>query len=163
MLRSDENDGLVSQIVDALRKSGETLSTAESITGGSISSTLVGVPGASDVFKGGITAYSDEVKVAQLNVDPKLIEKYSAISEQVADAMAQGAVETFNTTWAIATTGVAGPGPVGVHEAGTVWLSIRGPVNQTTVLALSGEREMVRNAATSSAIAAFARILNSRV
>ena len=80
-----------------------------------------------------------------------------------ADAMAQGAVETFNTTWAIATTGVAGPGPVGVHEAGTVWLSIRGPVNQTTVLALSGEREMVRNAATSSAIAAFARILNSRV
>ncbi|CAB4571382.1 MAG: nicotinamide-nucleotide amidohydrolase family protein [Actinobacteria bacterium] len=163
MLRSDENDGLVSQIVDALRKSGETLSTAESITGGSISSTLVGVPGASDVFKGGITAYSDEVKVAQLNVDPKLIEKYSAISEQVADAMAQGAVETFNTTWAIATTGVAGPGPVGVHEAGTVWLSIRGPINQTTVLALSGEREMVRNAATSSAIAAFARILNSRV
>ena len=163
MLRSDENDGLVSQIIDALRKSGETLSTAESITGGSISSTLVGVPGASDVFKGGITAYSDEVKVAQLNVDPKLIEKYSAISEQVADAMAQGAVETFNTTWAIATTGVAGPGPVGVHEAGTVWLSIRGPVNQTTVLALSGEREMVRNAATSSAIAAFARILNSRV
>jgi nicotinamide-nucleotide amidase len=163
VLRSDENDGLVSQIVDALRKSGETLSTAESITGGSISSTLVGVPGASDVFKGGITAYSDEVKVAQLNVDPKLIEKYSAISEQVADAMAQGAVETFNTTWAIATTGVAGPGPVGVHEAGTVWLSIRGPINQTTVLALSGEREMVRNAATSSAIAAFARILNSRV
>ena len=163
MLRSDENDGLASQIIDALRKSGETLSTAESITGGSISSTLVGVPGASDVFKGGITAYSDEVKVAQLNVDPKLIEKYSAISEQVADAMAQGAVETFNTTWAIATTGVAGPGPVGVHEAGTVWLSIRGPINQTTVLALSGEREMVRNAATSSAIAAFARILNSRV
>ena len=163
MLRSDENDGLVSQIVDALRKSGETLSTAESITGGSISSTLVGVPGASDVFKGGITAYSDQVKVAQLNVDPKLIEKYSAISEQVADAMAQGAVETFNTTWAIATTGVAGPGPVGVHEAGTGWLSIRGPINQTTVLALSGEREMVRNAATSSAIAAFARILNSRV
>jgi nicotinamide-nucleotide amidase len=163
VLRSDENDGLVSQIIDALRKSGETLSTAESITGGSISSTLVGVPGASDVFKGGIAAYSDEVKVAQLNVDPKLIEKYSAISEQVADAMAQGAVETFNTTWAIATTGVAGPGPVGVHEAGTVWLSIRGPINQTTVLALSGEREMVRNAATSSAIAAFARILNSRV
>jgi nicotinamide-nucleotide amidase len=160
VLRSDENDGLVSQIIDALRKSGETLSTAESITGGSISSTLVGVPGASDVFKGGITAYSDDVKVAQLNVDPKLIEKYSAISEQVADAMAQ---ETFSTTWAIATTGVAGPGPVGVHEAGTVWLSIRGPINQTTVLALSGEREMVRNAATSSAIAAFARILNSRV
>jgi nicotinamide-nucleotide amidase len=163
LLRSDEKDGLVVQIIDALRKNGETLSTAESITGGSIGSAVVGVPGASDVFKGGITAYVDEVKVAQLKVDPKLIDKYSAISEQVADAMAQGALETFGTTWAIATTGVAGPGPVGIHEAGTVWLSIRGPINQTTALALSGERETVRNAATSSAIAAFARILNSRV
>ena len=163
MLRSDENGGLVSQIIDVLRKNGETVSTAESITGGSISSTLVGVSGASDVFKGGITAYSDEVKIAQLKVDPKLIEKYSAISEQVADAMAQSALQTFRTTWAIATTGVAGPGPVGSHAAGTVWVSIRGPVNQTTALALSGERETVRNAATSSAIAAFARILISRV
>lgn len=163
MLRSDENKGLVAQIIDAMKKNGETLSTAESITGGAISSALVAVPGASEIFKGGITAYSDEVKIAQLKVDPKLIEKHSAISEQVADAMAQGAIETFKTTWAIATTGVAGPGPVGSHAAGTVWLSIRGPVNQTTALALSGERETVRNAATSSAIAAFARILNSRV
>ena len=163
MLRSDEDDGLVSQIIDVLRKNGETVSTAESITGGSISSTLIGISGASDVFRGGITAYSDELKIAQLKVDPKLIEKYSAISEQVADAMAQGALQTFRTTWAIATTGVAGPGPVGSHAAGTVWVSIRGPVNQTTALALSGERETVRNAATSSAIAAFARILNSRV
>jgi nicotinamide-nucleotide amidase len=163
VLQSDEKDGLVAQIIDALRKSGETLSTAESITGGSISSTLVGVSGASDVFKGGITAYSDEVKVGQLRVDPKLIEEYSSISEQVADAMAQGALQTFGTTWAIATTGVAGPGPVGSHAAGTLWLSIRGPVNQTTALSLSGERETVRNAATSSAIAAFARILNTRV
>ena len=162
-MRPDENDGLVAQIITALRQRGETLSTAESITAGLISSTLVRIPGASDVFKGGITAYSDDVKVNQLKVDPKLIEKYSVISEHVADAMAQGALETFRTTWAIATTGVAGPGPVGAHAPGTVWLSIRGPVNQTTALALSGERESVRNAATSSAIAAFTRILNSRV
>ena len=77
--------------------------------------------------------------------------------------MAQGALQTFGTTWAIATTGVAGPGPVGSHMAGTVWVSIMGPINQTTELALPGERETVRNAATSSAIAAFARILNTRV
>jgi nicotinamide-nucleotide amidase len=162
-MRSDENDGLVAQIIDSLRQRGETLSTAESITGGYISSTLVRISGASDVFVGGLTAYSDEVKVAHLKVDPKLISQYSSISEQVVEAMAQGAIQTFGTTWAIATTGVAGPGPVGSHMAGTVWVSIRGPINQTTELALPGERETVRNAATSSAIAAFARILNTRV
>jgi len=162
-MRSDENDGLVAQIIDALRQRGETLCTAESITGGYISSTLVRISGASDVYVGGLTAYSDEVKVAQLKVDPKIIKEHSSISEQAVEAMAQGALQTFGTTWAIATTGVAGPGPVGPHVAGTVWVSIRGPINQTTELALPGERETVRNAATSSAIAAFARILNTRV
>jgi nicotinamide-nucleotide amidase len=103
------------------------------------------------------------VKISHLKVDPKLIKEYSSISEQAVEAMAQGALQTFGTTWAIATTGVAGPGPVGSHVAGTVWVSIRGPINQTTELDLPGERETVRNAATSSAIAAFARILNSRV
>ena len=121
------------------------------------------ISGASDVFVGGLTAYSDDVKISHLKVDPKLIKEYSSISEQAVEAMAQGALQTFSTTWAIATTGVAGPGPVGSHVAGTVWVAIRGPVNQTTELALPGERETVRNAATSSAIAAFARILNSRV
>jgi nicotinamide-nucleotide amidase len=163
VLRSDENDGLVAQIIDALRQSGETVSTAESITAGSISSTLVGIPGASDVFVGGLTAYNDEIKISHLKVDHKLIKQHSSVSEQVVEAMAQGALQVFGTTWAIATTGVAGPGPVGEHVAGTVWVSIRGPINQTTELALSGERESVRNAATSSAIAAFARILNTRV
>jgi nicotinamide-nucleotide amidase len=162
-MRSDENDGLVTQIIDALRQRGETLSTAESITGGYISSTLVRISGASDVFVGGLTAYSDDVKISHLKVDPKLIKEYSSISEQAVEAMAQGALQTFGTTWAIATTGVAGPGPVGSLVAGTVWVSIRGPINQTTELALPGERETVRNAATSSAIAAFARILNTRV
>ena len=162
-MRLDENDGLVAQIIDALRQRGETLCTAESITGGYISSTLVRISGASDVYVGGLTAYSDEVKVAQLKVDPKIIKEHSSISEQAVEAMAQGALQTFGTTWAIATTGVAGPGPVGPHVAGTVWVSIRGPINQTTELALPGERETVRNAATSSAIATFARILNSRV
>jgi len=162
-MRLDENDGLVAQIIDALRQRGETLSTAESITGGYISSTLVRISGASDVFVGGLTAYTDDVKVAHLNVDPKLIKQHSSMSEQVVEAMAQGALQTFGTTWAIATTGVAGPGPVGSHVAGTVWVSIRGPINHTTELALAGERESVQNAASSRAIAAFARILNSLV
>jgi nicotinamide-nucleotide amidase len=163
LLNSDENDELVAQILDGLRQRGETLSTAESITAGSISSTLVRISGASDVFVGGLTAYSDEVKISHLKVDPQLIKKYSAISEQVVEAMAHGAIQTFGTTWAIATTGVAGPGPVGGQEAGTVWVCIVGPINQTTQLELSGERETVRNAATSSAIATFARILSTQV
>jgi PncC family amidohydrolase len=90
-MRADENDGLVTQIIDALRQRGETLSTAESITGGYISSTLVRISGASEVFVGGLTAYSDDVKISQLKVDPKLIKEHSSISEQAVEAMAQGA------------------------------------------------------------------------
>jgi nicotinamide-nucleotide amidase len=76
--------------------------------------------------------------------------------------MAQGARKFFSTTWAIATTGVAGPGEADGHPAGTVWVAIVGPITQSTQLQIQGEREVVRNATVSSAMAAFARILASR-
>jgi nicotinamide-nucleotide amidase len=95
-------------------------------------------------------------------VDPALIAEHSAISEEVAIAMAQGALKSFGTTWAIGTTGVAGPNPLDGHPVGAVWVAIAGPVCQSIELSLSGERESVRNAATASAIATFARILRHR-
>jgi len=162
MALSNEILGFAAEIVDHLRQRGETISTAESLTAGSVSSALVTIPGVSDVFVGGTTAYRDEVKVSHLNVDPALIEKHTVISEEVAVAMAKGAIESFGTTWAIGTTGVAGPNPLDGHPVGVVWVAIAGPVSQTIELALSGERESVRNAATSSAIATFARILRNR-
>ena len=95
-------------------------------------------------------------------MDPQLIAKHTSISQEAAIAMAQGAMRSFGTTWAIATTGVAGPNPVGSHPVGTVWVAIEGPVSECIELSLSGERETIRNAVTASAIATFARILRHR-
>ena len=76
--------------------------------------------------------------------------------------MARGAIKSFGTTWGISTTGVAGPNPLDGHPVGAVWVAIQGPICQSFELSLSGERESVRNAATASAIATFARILRHR-
>ncbi len=162
MALSAEIIELAQQIVNTLRERSETLSTAESLTAGDLSSAIVTIAGASDVFVGGVTAYRDEIKISHLGVDPTLIAAHSSISEQVAVAMARGALKSFGTTWAISTTGVAGPNPLDGHPVGTVWVAIEGPISQSIELALSGERESVRNAATASAIASFARILRAR-
>ena len=154
--------GLAAEVVEALRERGETLSTAESLTAGAVSSAIVSISGASDVFAGGITAYRDEIKISHLGIDPALIEEHTSVSEEVAVAMAQGAIKKFGTTWAIGTTGVAGPNPLDGHPVGMVWVAIAGPLCQSIELSLSGERESVRNAATASAIATFARILRHR-
>ncbi len=154
--------GLATEVVDSLRSHGETVSTAESLTAGAVSSAIVSVAGASDVFVGGLTAYRDEIKISHLSIDPALIKEHTSVSEQVAVAMARGAINSFGTTWGIGTTGVAGPNPLDGHPVGAVWVAIEGPVCQTIELSLSGERESVRIAATASAIATFARILRHR-
>ena len=159
MTLSPDTIGLAAEIVDTLRARGETVSTAESLTAGAVSSAIVTTAGASDVFVGAITAYRDEVKISHLGVDQGVLNKYTSVSEQVAVAMAQGAIKSFGTTWAIATTGVAGPNLLDGHPVGAVWVVVEGPVCETIELSLSGEREAVRNAATASAIATFARIL----
>ena len=159
MTLSSEIIALATEIIETLRQRNETLSTAESLTAGAVSSALVTIAGASDVFVGGITAYRDEIKISHLDIDPALIANHSSISEQCAVEMAKGAMKSFGTTWAISTTGVAGPNPLDGHPVGAVWVAIEGPVSQTIELALSGERESVRNATTASAIATFARIL----
>jgi len=159
MTLSPDTIGLAAEIVDTLRARGETVSTAESLTAGAVSSAIVTTAGASDVFVGAITAYRDEVKISHLGVDQGVLNKYTSVSEQVAVAMAQGAIKSFGTTWAIATTGVAGPNLLDGNPVGAVWVVVEGPVCETIELSLSGERESVRNAATASAIATFARIL----
>ena len=121
MTISNEILGLVSQIHDSLRARGETLSTAESLTAGGLSSALTIVPGASDVFLGSTVAYRPDVKVSHLKVEQKIITEHSVVSEEVALQMGRGANESFGSTWAIATTGVAGPGHV-PEELGVVRL-----------------------------------------
>ena len=162
MALSHDVTAFVREIIALLSEKHETISTAESLTAGGLSSALTSVPGSSEVFLGGITAYQNSVKTAQLGVLAELINQHSVVSQEVAVAMAQGAKKEFGSTWAIATTGVAGPGPSDGVEAGTVWVAIVGPINQSIELSLAGDRDAVRNASVSSAIATFARILRHR-
>jgi nicotinamide-nucleotide amidase len=148
-------------IIETLTSRGQTLAVAESLTGGGLGFALTQVPGASAVFLGGIISYTTEVKVRELGVGQSAIDKHKVVSEEVAIEMAEGAKNKFATTWAISTTGVAGPGDYqGVRE-GTVWIAIRGPINQSLTLTLDGGRDGVRQGAISSAIGTFARILSA--
>ena len=108
-----------------LRDRGLTVATAESCTGGLVAKRLTDIPGSSDYFLGGVVAYDNRLKTALLDVEPALLEKHGAVSEEVAAAMAVGACGRLGTDCAISTTGIAGPGggstekPVGLVYVGT--------------------------------------------
>jgi len=150
------------QIVETLKSQGATVSVAESLTGGGVGFALTQIPGSSEVFAGGVISYTSDVKVHQLGVLQSTIDQFSVVSEEVAREMAEGAMKKFGTTWAIATTGIAGPGDYKGIREGTVWIAICGPVNQTLHLTLDSGREGVRQGAISSAIGTFARILSTQ-
>lgn len=152
----------VEQIIAILSERGETVSVAESLTAGGLANMLTSASGSSSVFIGGLTAYRNEIKTMMLKVDESVIKENTVVSEEVANAMADGAIKAFGSTWAIATTGVAGPEPLEGHEPGSVWISIRGPINQAIQLTLEGNREQVRSGTISTAIGTFARILKFR-
>jgi nicotinamide-nucleotide amidase len=116
--------GLEEVVIDQLRRQNSTLAAAESCTGGMLAARITDVPGASDVFAGGVVSYSNEVKESQLGVPVDLLIDHGAVSEQVACAMAVGVRERFDVDWGLGITGIAGPGggtedkPVGlVHFA----------------------------------------------
>jgi len=147
-------------VVSLLTQRGETLSVAESVTAGGLGHAITTAPGSSQVFLGGVIAYSNEIKENILGLDGALISEFSVVSEEVANAMADAVRVKFGTTWGIATTGIAGPGDYQGIPEGTVWVAIRGPINQSIQLQLDSGREAIRTGAISSAIGAFARILS---
>lgn len=150
------------QIVEILKSQAATVSVAESLTGGGVGFALTQIPGSSEIFLGGVISYTSEVKVRELGVSQSTIDEFSVVSEEVAREMAQGVMKKFGTTWAIATTGIAGPGDYKGIREGTVWIAICGPTNQTLHLTLDSGRDGVRQGAISSAIGTFARILSSQ-
>ena len=133
---------------------GVTLATAESCTGGLVAARLTDIPGSSENFVGGIVAYANEVKVAELDVPEALIEEHGAVSEEVAEAMAEGARRRLGADIAVSVTGVAGPG--GGTEGkpvGRVHLHASGPEgSKTRLLDIPGEREQIRGRATVAAL-----------
>lgn len=147
-------------VIKQLKRKKETVSVAESITGGGLGSALTEISGASMVFLGGIIAYDEDVKVRELGISKKLLKKKSAVSEEVATEMANAVRKKFNSDYGIATTGVAGPGKAYGQKAGTVWIAISSANNTIAIpLALSGDRNSIRKATIESAFALFSRIL----
>lgn len=97
------------QIIDILAERNQTLVTAESCTGGMIASALTDIPGASAAIYGGYVTYANSAKSRMIQVQPRLIRDYGAVSNQVARAMADGARNTARVDYAVAVTGIAGP------------------------------------------------------
>ena len=119
-----EKKVLSREIQQYLYESGLTLGTAESCTGGRIAESIIAVPGSSAYFKGGVISYTNEIKERLLGVDHELLEEQTAVCEDVAKAMVRGAIKALNVDFAIASTGIAGPGG-GTAEipVGTIWLA----------------------------------------
>lgn len=146
--------GPAERTVAALRERGRRIATAESLTGGLLCSTLVDVPGASDVVAGAVVAYDPSVKTGLLGVDPAVVERYGTVDERTARAMAEAALRRVDgATVAVSTTGVAGPDPSEGHPAGTVFVAVadaEGTVAQR--LDLTGDRRAIREATVRAAL-----------
>lgn len=112
-------------VVEILHQRQQTLSTAESCTGGALANTITDVPGSSAVFLAGFITYANEAKILDLGVNPLLIENHGAVSAQVASAMAEGALHRSGSDWALSTTGIAGPtGGTLEKPQGTVFIAL---------------------------------------
>ena len=118
--------GVEELVLELCRARGLTLATAESCTGGLVAARLTSVPGSSDVVLGGVVAYANEVKRAELGVPAELLATHGAVSAEVAAAMARGARERLGADVAVSVTGVAGPGRRHAGEAGRPRLPPRG-------------------------------------
>lgn len=131
---SSEDETLEEVIVKSLARRHETVSVAESCTGGWLANRITNVPGASDVFLAGYVPYANDAKIDLLNVATALLEQHGAVSSEVAQAMAEGARARAKSTHALATTGVAGPGGGSVDKpVGTVFVALA-TANTATVV-----------------------------
>jgi nicotinamide-nucleotide amidase len=145
---------LAELVLDAARARGDLIVTAESCTGGLVGVRLTEIPGSSDVYRGGVVCYADQLKISLLGVEPELIATHGAVSEPVALAMARGAAERLGASAAVSVTGIAGPGggselkPVGTVCFG---VAVEGRVEARRTL-LPGTRHEIRARAAQLAL-----------
>ena len=132
-LVSDDSTSLEATVLHQLRSKGMTLATAESCTGGLVSSRLTDVPGSSEVFTHGFVTYANRAKIELLGVEESILQQHGAVSEEVARQMAEGALRVSGASIAVAVTGIAGPGG-GTPEkpVGTAWMALA-QRNQATI------------------------------
>lgn len=132
------------EVVRLLKVRGETLAVAESLTGGLVAAEITSVPGASQAFRGSVTAYATDLKHALLGVDADLLAARGAVDPQVAAEMAAGVRTALGTDWGVATTGVAGPEPQDGQPVGTVYVAVQGPSGTVRGSARGGKVEGLR-------------------
>jgi nicotinamide-nucleotide amidase len=157
-----EDERPVAEIVlDRCRALGLRLATAESCTGGLVGARLTDAAGASDVYVGGVIAYSNEVKERRLGVPADVLARHGAVSAEAAQAMAEGARDALDADAAIAVTGIAGPeGGTPEKPVGLVFISVLVPGREETErFVISGDREAVRARATAQSLHALRRRL----
>lgn len=143
-----------------LRERGATVGTAESLTGGRLAALLTAVPGASATYVGGVVSYATELKVSLLGVPPALVAEHGVVSAECARAMAAGARRVLGATYALSTTGVAGPDRQEGHPAGTVFVGVAGPdASEAISLTLEGHREAIQEDTCRQAVAILLAIL----
>ena len=160
-LFSEDERSIAEIVLDLARERGLTLATAESCTGGLVAARLTSVPGSSDVFRGGVVAYSNDVKERELGVAASVLEEHGAVSAETAKAMAEGARVRLGVDLAVAVTGVAGPGG-GTEDkpVGLVYVHAAGPDGEEARRSdLPGDREMVRGRAAAAALHLVRRVL----
>jgi len=144
-----EEDTVEKQFGGMLRSCGKTVATAESCTGGYIAHLITSVAGCSEYYKGGVVAYTNEMKVNFLGVDAADIEQFGAVSEPVVRQMADGVMKLTGADYAIATSGVAGPGGTEEKPVGTVWIGIATPkrtIARRFVFSYTRERNIAKAA-----------------
>ena len=159
-----ESKILSKEIQQILYDNGMTLGTAESCTGGRIPEPITAVPGSSNYLKGGIISYTDEIKENVLHVSHETLQEKTAVSEEVAIQMVMGACEVLNVNYAIAVTGIAGPGG-GTSEipVGTIWLAYGSKDNIKTYKLTEDEgRDVNLMNATNKALRLFLEYLKEQ-
>jgi nicotinamide-nucleotide amidase len=152
---------MAERVLAALGGRGETLAVAESLTGGLLAATIVDVPGASKVFRGGLIVYATDLKAALAGVPEDLLAERGPVDPEVAALLAAGARRRCAADWGLATTGVAGPDPQHGIPPGTVYVGLAWPDGAATArrLDLPGDRAAIRHATVAAALAFLEEVL----
>jgi nicotinamide-nucleotide amidase len=143
----------LTELIDALKARGETVATAESLTGGLVAAVLTSVPGSSAVVRGGLVVYATPLKHDLADVDDELLDAEGPVHPEVAAQLADGARTVCGATWGVGLTGVAGPDPQHGIEPGVVYLGVSGPdTAEVRTIGVEGNRHQVRAAAVVAAL-----------
>jgi len=154
--------GLAARVLAELDRRGETLATAESLTGGMVGQLLTDVPGASASYLGGVISYATRLKATLVGVDSTTLAELGPVAARTAAEMARGVAKRCNADWGLATTGVAGPEAQAGHPVGQVFVAVSHKVDSATrvnELSFHGERATIRQQAAVAALTLLADAL----